>query len=240
MTRASLPVILILMFFSIIGCSDKDSKDTSRLTLELRHTVDGEPLIFNTELYENEAGNSYKVTGLRYYLSGIKLWNGDQLMYTSEEIFYIDGEEEITKLELEGVEEGEYSSMTYLIGIVDEENIIGNLPNEDIHDQMVWPEPMGGGYHFMKMEGYYYDENNEQFGFAIHQGTSIGRIEGELVGDFSYFEEDNNLKLNCNMNNLFDEPEVYNFEIDGAHTMGVEYLMGKIAQNGADILEFDN
>jgi hypothetical protein len=37
---------------------------------------------------------------------------------------------------------------------------------------MAWPTAMGGGYHFLKMEGHYLDSLNTNQGYAIHIGKN--------------------------------------------------------------------
>ncbi len=231
----------LLVLFVVFGCAKDENSEESSLDIQLTHLVDGVPLVLGDELYQNTAGNHYKVVGLRYYISEIALWQNDEVIYQSEEIFYVNANDGATfELNLKNVKPGSYSAMTYLVGISDERNNHGELPNEEIHNQMIWPEPMGGGYHFLKMEGYYYNEESNQFGFAIHQGTSAALVKGNITQQFDLNEGVNNFSLNHNVNSWFDSPYVYDLSIDEAYTMGDSLSMAIIANNGVDVLELDN
>ena len=43
--------------------------------------------------------------------------------------------------------------------------------NENFHATMAWPVPMGGGYHYMKLEG---DFNDSLSGYGTHTGGTMG------------------------------------------------------------------
>jgi len=229
---------LVLVSLSMISCSEKEGEDGNILIIDLKHKVGNNPLAFDSVMYQNEAGNNYNITGLRYYLSNIEFWNGDDIIYQSEEIFHIDAKSAENKIELEEIPLGKYTTMKYLIGIGEEMNVEGALPNEEKHDLMLWPKQMGGGYHFMKMEGYYYDASENQFGYAIHLGTSIGLMEGQMEVNVEIDDSYNDVNISFNVNNLFDDPS-YDFVLDGAYTMGVSNLMSSIAKNGEDVLELN-
>ena len=50
---------------------------------------------------------------------------------------------------------------------------------------MAWPTAMGGGYHFMKVEGHYLDTSNTIQGFAIHLGKN-NNLVNVLINQYFY------------------------------------------------------
>lgn len=227
---------LLVLSFLMISC-DKN-EDISELKLRIDHRVDGEILELETDLYQNTAGNNYKVLNLKYYISDIKLWRNDILVKEIEDIHYVDASlmGEYT-LVFPNLDPGDYTGISYLIGLSEENNVSGGLENTIANNNMQWPDILGGGYHFLKFEGYFYPENSDQQGYAVHLGTSIGLVEGELHSDIQIKEGETMINLAFELNNLFDNPYDYDLSIDGSHTMGDSVLMSKIAQNGRDVLE---
>ena len=62
------------------------------------------------------------------------------------------------------------------MGLDTAKNISNKYVNDDFHTTMFWPEPNGGGYHYMKLEGAY---NNDSTFYNTHTGGTMG-------GDYSF------------------------------------------------------
>jgi hypothetical protein len=108
------------------------------------------------------------------------------------------------------------------------------LPNTEDNIGMIWPEPMGGGYHFMKMEGKFRDSLG-LVGYALHQGTNLTGIEVSTPIRFNVDENPTGFQLTMDINEWFTNPYDYDLEIDGNYTMGDTVSMKKIAANGATV-----
>lgn len=71
---------LVCVLSSCVFNSDKDtSEHTSRMEFRFSHSAAGIPLVFDTEEYTNDAGNTFSISQLQYYISNFKIKddNGD-------------------------------------------------------------------------------------------------------------------------------------------------------------------
>jgi hypothetical protein len=98
---------------------------------------------------------------------------------------------------------------------------------------MEWPVLMGGGYHFMMLEGHFADSSGTP-GFAMHLGTNASLCPVNITDTFSLTQDDFTLHINMNINEWFRTPYVYDFNVDGNYIMGNIQSMSKIAANGFD------
>ncbi|MDB5256560.1 MAG: hypothetical protein JWM14_1255 [Chitinophagaceae bacterium] len=76
------------------------------------------PLIFTTETYSNNAGEEYTITAFKYYISNIKLKKADGTVHVDSNSYYlIDASSSDAVITLSKVPVGNYTSMSYIIGI---------------------------------------------------------------------------------------------------------------------------
>ncbi|HEY3404265.1 MAG TPA: MbnP family protein [Ohtaekwangia sp.] len=116
-----------LVFVLVISCSEDDNKEFGSLELEFDNVVGEADLELNTsdEPYTNEAGETYAITSLRYYISNIKLKRNDGTVYEDEmsadgsKGYYLidEAEGETQHIELEGIPAGDYTEITFTIGV---------------------------------------------------------------------------------------------------------------------------
>lgn len=143
----------------VLGCSDSSDPVTEpqgSLSIQLHHQVDGVRLEFGELLYTNAAGDLYSVDNLMYYLSRFSL-SGDGVSYSSDLSHYvgIDAMTPDGTVLLENVPAGQYTELSFIFGLNDDDNVTDGLPATLENLNMAWPAPMGGGYHYMKLEGFY-------------------------------------------------------------------------------------
>ena len=69
------------------------------------------------------------------------------------------------------IEEGDYTGISFVFGFRDEDNITGAYTDLNALSWS-WPEMLGGGYHFMKLEGRFIDTNSNTATYATHMGTA--------------------------------------------------------------------
>ncbi|MEO7080283.1 MAG: MbnP family protein, partial [Flavobacteriales bacterium] len=115
-----LPTVLVALLVS--GCK-KDEADpptplpTPTPMLRVNHVVDGEPLVYDTLRYTNEAGALYSVTRVEYYLSELVLiGTGGTPNDTLHGPWYVNAAGE-TNFDLSRLRAGTYSGATMLLGL---------------------------------------------------------------------------------------------------------------------------
>lgn len=245
---------LLIAAIFLFSCDSNDAiPETSQLELSFDYNVDGTPLVFDELNYQNEAGNTYEVTELMWFISDIYLIKSDnsRIHLTSDQqqldwAVYIDTNDETTSSVLFDTEipVGEYTHLELVFGFDSEKNESYMYPNPP-ESNMLWPENLGGGYHYMKFNGFWIDLEDQRNPFNFHLG--IGRVEeGEEVNfvDNSFkklllvedmvFEKDKILKIRLtqNLNEWFDNPTVYDFNIFGERIMMNQEAMGAGVTNG--------
>ncbi len=151
------------LLIAILSCSQDDEGATfGKVEIEFDNVVGTADLQLDTdnEPYTNSTGEPYKVSALRYYISRIKLKRSDGTVYEDEvsadgsKGYYLIDESEAASqvVELENVPVGDYTEMTFTIGVdanqVAEGAQTGVL---DVTKGMFWD--WNSGYIFVMLEG---------------------------------------------------------------------------------------
>ncbi len=129
---------------------------------------------------------------------------------------------------------GIYSSVTFYIGLDSLTNKTGILPNSLENINMAWPDMMGGGYHFMKMEGHFLDSTNTINGYAMHLGKNPNLVTININKQIN-LKINQEKKLIMNINEWYKHPLIYDFNVDGNYSMSVMSAMMKLSKNGKDV-----
>jgi len=191
-------------------------------------------LFWDSLMYQNAAGENYSISRLQYYISHLRFFKNTQLVYFLDTVFYVDAMFN-NQILLNKIPAGAYDSMAMYIGVDPTHNIHGKIPATAENIAMQWPINMGGGYHFLKLEGHWLD-NGQQPGFAIHLGTNPYLIHAGSKGNINVgSSKTNQLTLTMNINEWFTHPLDFSFSKDGGYTMGEDTLMQRIMENGKDV-----
>lgn len=236
--------LLISSLLFLVSCKKENESEisiptptaagTSTIKFQLAHSVDSFLLEFDTLLYTNEAGNLYRVSRLEYYVSKIVFLSpeGD---FSMDSIYYVNAKTNPNKeIIVQDVPRKKYTGIRFYIGLDSVHNISNSLPATSENQAMAWPDPMGGGYHFMKFEGHFQDSTALP-GYAIHLGRNANLPTANCSYAFEPQGNELNLKLNMNLNEWFRNPITYNLKTDGSYTMNNMAAMQKIRSNGSDV-----
>lgn len=173
-----------LIAVSSLSCSksgvEKDGPpDPTRLVISFSNTVGGSPLVLDTLNYLNSSGDHYKVTDLQYFISDIVLHDhsGKTFEVNSDDgIHYVDARipSSLFWFLTDDITPGSYDSISFTFGI----NAVKNTSNRFLNppqSDMSWPDILGGGYHYMKLNLVWkQDSMNQTLPFNFHLG--IGQI----------------------------------------------------------------
>jgi hypothetical protein len=234
---------LTMVFITIVSCTktqtivEQPAAPKGILNIQISHEVDEKALIFDSMIYYNKANNFYSISRVNYYISNVKLWGNGNNNYLFDSIMFIDASLKSINLNVSSVPVGNYQFISFNIGIDAARNIHNAIPNSPENISMLWPDVMGGGYHFLKLEGKYLDSLNNEKGIAIHIGLNSSLVyQNPIIKDINIAEsKTTNLSLAMNLNEWFTNPYVFNFEKDGNYTMGDSTAMNHIKNNGNDV-----
>jgi len=232
---------ILLLSILLTSCS----KEPSKINLDFNHQVDGESLNLYSLNYQNAYGNNYNVQLLRYIVTNIELVDADDSRVELDDFHYVDLED-LTSLSLEKeilIPCGDYKSIDFTFGLNEAMNISNSHLSEAVHGAMAWPDQMGGGYHYMRIEGAYIAADESQHFYLTHTGATAGvpRHLNYSIPINLNAEPDvsNRITLNMNINKWYDSPNIYNFEEYDSGIMGNPEAQQIIHENGTDVFSVE-
>ncbi len=260
-------IVIFLMITSgliLTGCPDKPNeepvKDSGKITFFFEHTIDQEPIHYDTLLYTNAAGNPYMVNEIQYFISDVKLFNENGSVKTIDgwkDIHYVDTDIQAThQWEVyDEIEKGNYDSIAFTFGISEEKNLSFMYVNPPEKD-MFWPEYLGGGYHYMKLNGKWLpeDQTYQTVPFDFHLG--IGQIYYSYPDSITGFVHNNfdvslpasgftmntgelkTMVITMHVENWFKDPFEYDHDVHGGYIMQNQEAMQMVKENGNNVFTF--
>lgn len=239
-------IILPLCFLAVLMTSCTKPKGHGDLTINIGYSINGKPLITDTLDYENEAENRFLITEIQWFISKMELQDErDNWIPLEPRIFYIDTNiPESHTLRIASIPVGKYKTLRFVFGL-DEEDNRTSLFSDPPEANMFWPEPLGGGYHYMKLNGKYLNENEQLAPMNIHLG--IGQNEDQTGFYQNYFSvalpidltisesAENQLDLIMIVDNWFRNPNLYDFNEYGSAIMQNQAAQQTLKENGADV-----
>ena len=249
-------LLVIVLVLLAVACTKP--KEKAEISLNLGYEVNGKPLVTDTLYYENEAGNQFLITEIQWFLSNIELKNevGDWIMLHQpgladtldiSRVYYIDTDiPESQTLHSSPVEVGHYTAIRFTFGLDESDNQTG-LFTDPPESEMFWPDMLGGGYHYMKLNGKYLNTEGHLAPLAIHLG--IGQNEDctefyqnyfivELPIDFTVkANTENQLDLTMVIDNWFRNPHTIDFNEFGSHIMQNQTAQRLLSGNGKDVFK---
>lgn len=249
-----LRLFMILFVFVLYSCSDKqDEQKYGNFMLKFDHKADGKPLIFDSMCYVNAANNPYEINEIMYFISSVTLHyqNGDEFLVDPlTPIHFVNPDlEQTLSWYCNGiVPVGNCDSITFTFGLSDKDNhsnIFVNPPEVN----MAWPEALGGGYHYMMMNGFYKDSNGVRKTNNFHLGRGQiydenHQITGYVDNSFTVKPEGSTFKiaesstttavLTMNIESWFTTPVIYDFNVWGGAIMQNQAAMNTACKNGSD------
>ncbi|MCG8310593.1 MAG: hypothetical protein MI975_24600 [Cytophagales bacterium] len=255
------PITLIFGIAVVLSSCKKnddpeEKKPTGSIVFNFEHFVDGIEIVFDEMKYVNAAGNQYEVTEIQWFISDVVLKRSDgSKVLLDEEKFahYIDTnipETETWELPDE-IPAGDYSSISMTFGIKGEKNkpmMFTDPPESD----MLWPINLGGdegGYHYMKLNGFWISKDDQRKPFNFHLGVGQERdVDNNITGfiqnwfevelpssSFSVEEETKIINIRMNVEKWWDQPNLYDHDEIGGSIMHNQKAMKMGVENGKNV-----
>ena len=251
-------LIVSLFILAMLATSCSKTVGYGDIEVHVDYSANGNPLVTDSLCYVNEAGNRFLVTEIQWFISKITLVSeqGDEYVLghrevttlfeiPQEKVFYIDTNlPESQTLIAASLPCQRYVSMHFTFGLDQDDNVTGFFTDPP-ESNMFWPDPLGGGYHYMKLNGKYLDPNGNLAPMNIHLG--IGQNEDHTEFYQNYFtvelpldldlEEDatNVIHLNMNIDNWFRNPHTYDITAFGSAIMQNQEAQQILRENGQDV-----
>jgi len=258
-------LLIILIGIILISCKKKTSEETpipeetGHITFKFSHVIDGQPLQKDSMMYINAAGNPYEVDQLMYFISDVKLHKSDGTIKLIDEwknINYVDIDipSTLTWSVYDEITAGLYDSITFVFGITAEKNksfMFVNYPEVN----MMWPDVLGGGYHYMMINGKWRDSLSQIENFNFHLGigqlyhsNATNCVDSIYAFVQNYFtvsldnssftlskDETKEIEIIMNIDSWFKTPHNFDFNYWGGNIMEIQPAMQIAKENGTDV-----
>lgn len=230
------------MSLLVASCAKKEENGFVDICVD--YSVNNEPLIIDTLCYTNEAGNEFLVTEIQWFVSKWELQDEQGRWIASDRIFYIDTNiPESQTLRMDSIPIGKYKKVRFTFGLDDSDNLSGRF-SDPPESNMFWPEQLGGGYHYMKLNGKFVNEAGQLVPLNIHLGRlheENNHFTVELPLDFTIKENaENQLNLTMIIDNWFRSPNLYDFNEYGSAIMENPTAQRVLKENGNDVFTIQN
>ena len=223
----------LILAAALAACGSSDD-DRGAVTVHFDHTVAAAALEPEDIRYTNAAGNEYGVTRLEYIVSDIALETASGQRVELAAFHYRNAFEHATRNVSAQVPGGAYTALHFTFGLDEAQNKTGALPSVDHFNNMAWPGPMGGGYHYMRLEGLFRTADGTG-AFLTHTGPTGG-------ADFSFAVslplfltvsgDEWAIAVVMDLNEWYDAPFRYDFSGRGG-IMGNADAQRTLRENGA-------
>jgi hypothetical protein len=219
----------ILMFCFVFFSCNEDKDDTisqANLTFNFTHNWDGVDVSnvnFNTIQYTNANGEQLSIERLRYLISRITFQNLNNEVFTIDGYSLIDvtNNTNLSFTPTTTIPSGTYKSLSFTFGFNNDDNYNFNYPDLNSTSWNV-PEMLGGGYHFMQLEGKFMDNTATETGYAYHTIRAVDNSGATPIFQDTFFEVDlgavtisNNAVFNIEMNiaEWFKNPNTWDLNV---------------------------
>jgi hypothetical protein len=235
--------LLSMVGILLAGCDD-DSPTTvnptaGRVHLQISHTVDGVALVFRDSVYTNAAGDDYNVVRWNYLISNVELvaTNSTHVLFPGP--FFIDADADSTLDQvLDAIPPGTYEQVRFTFGLDESMNVSNAYLNETWHSKMAWPDVLGGGYHYMILDGFVQPGELSERNYNTHLGrTQTDPHYFRVTLNVAAFTVDGNtvsLPLQVDVNQWYEAPNVYSFP-DPAFIMDRADVQEILQANGSTV-----
>ena len=242
---------------------DPEPRDAGNVQFIFEHYVDGNAAVYDQMIYTNAAGNKWELSEVQWFVSDVSLHTNDGKALNLnkwKDYHYIDTDipSTFTWDVEDSIDIGDYESVSFIFGFKGERNIPFMFVNPP-ESQMFWPYTLGGdsgGYHYLKLNGFWEDPAKYRRAYNFHLGVGQymdvhGNRPTDAEGNYYFvqnwfkvtlpavfkMEKDKTVKITLRMNfdKWFTEPNDYNHDDWGADVMENQNAMKLIMENGANV-----
>jgi len=240
---------LLILSLSFIACSSDDNADNNTpenvdVNVRFSHVFDEllvTSLNLETTVYVNEMNQELNIARLRYLVSRLVLTNsnGENFSLSPYHLIDISRAETLTLNTNVTVPEGDYT-LSFVYGFNEEDNQDGAYTDLNAVSWN-WPEMLGGGYHFLQMDGQY-NVNTEPAPYNYHNGTarvSEGVFEQNFVvinlPNTLAISENATINIQMNIAEWFRNPNIWDFNVYNTPLMPNYEAQKLMQQNAATV-----
>lgn len=221
---------------------------TFTTSISMEQLVNGQILQLNSPntIYQNKKGQNFNVTRLRYLISDISFHKSDGNSFSIDEYHLVDVSDSstFTFYPKTKVPEGKYESISFTFGFDAKDNQTGINADLNILNWQ-WPLALGGGYHYMQLEGNY-DSAGVSKVFATHMGKARDASNQPYIFENNHFQafpdssgidisSDFHFSIIMNVEQWYENPYTWDFNLYNTSTMPNYDAQKKLNLNGPSV-----
>lgn len=223
--------LIALIAILAISCkNDDDSSNPVNVTFNFTHNWDGRAIEnsdFEITEYSNLHGEVLTISKIVYLISDITFTSSTGDIYDAGDFNLVNVRQGVNLTFTPNIQipPGNYT-VSFTFGLDDEDNIDGAYPELNATIEGPWgvPLPLGGGYHYMRMEGKYTDPASPapEVGFAYHTIRANDMSTTPLTLQDTSFEVDlgqvtisnnTNIEIKMNAAEWFKNPNLWDLNV---------------------------
>lgn len=241
-------IVLSVVVFSSCVEEDVPGLQNTNVSINFKHDWDGTNVSstnFNTIQYFNENNDELSIEKLRYLISDVTFHksNGQTIVVEGYNLVDVTNDENLTYVLPTQIPIGTYSNVSFTFGFDNDDNTDGVYT--DLNSAS-WNVPMmlGGGYHFMQLEGKFINNIASEQGYQYHAIRAVDNADPmNLVFQDTFFTVNlgevivrNNSSFDVKMNiaEWFKNPHSWNLNDLNSMLMPNFAAQVKMYDNGQD------
>lgn len=248
MKKITLILSAVLIVLSS-ACKENDDTVTSgNITINFSHNWDGVNISnsdFNEIKFMNAKGDNMSIERLRYLISDITFHkeNGEKVVIEGYQLIDLSKPESMTYVPSVSVPNNEYSNISITFGFDSEDNIDGQYLDLNSASWNV-PSMLGGGYHYMQLEGKFTDNTDTDTGFQYHAIKAVDLTGASPVYTETFIEKnlgsvsisgDTTIEIKMNIAEWFNNPNTWDLNTLGSMLMPNYNAQIMINENGQNV-----
>ena len=214
-----------------------NTTNSGTLTFNLNYKFKGSPLEFGSKYYSNSAGDTFTIKELRHYLSNVVLQKSTGEKVNLKNYNLLDASASSShSFTLQNVPEGNYTNISFLLAVDSFANHNGLQEGAlDPSWGMFWT--WSTGYIFYRINGTTRKGKNYSFDLGGDGNQPLISLD---LKSFKVKSAKASFNMTMEVNEMFQNPDIYSFEIDGyaIHTE-TEPSAKKFAKNMTDMISIN-
>ena len=225
--------VVLISIFCLSSCVEDEvpGLQNTNVSLNFKHNWDGASVAsanFNTIQYVTAESDELSIEKLRYLISDVTFHksNGETIVVGGYNLVDVTNNENLSYLTPIKFPVGTYANVSFTFGFDNTGNIEGAYT--DLNSAS-WNVPMmiGGGYHFMQLEGKFISNVATEVGYQYHTIKAVNTIDPDnLVFEDTFFtvnlgevivHNDSSVDVNMNIAEWFKGP--YQWKLNDWHSM---------------------
>lgn len=207
-------IILSTLLTLLMSCSDDNTANQStqtNITFSFSHNWDGIPVTnadFNSLQFTNANGETLSIERLRYLVSDIVFTTSTNEVLSLDTYNLVDvtNGNNLSFSPTGLIPSGNYSNVSFTFGFNNEDNSENYLDLNSASFNV--PDMLGGGYHYMQLDGKYIDNMSEESGYNYHTIRAV-----DNPGTNPTFPQDTFFRVNLGAVNISDDA-TFNIEMN--------------------------